>query len=87
MRPIAPRTGAEELTVAEHQEQYQPVTVALYQDEHGTPMRLLRYTFTAEDRARIATGEDVYVALLGGGPMTPISAQVGPHAPTNYVVP
>lgn len=78
-RAIAPRTGAPEVTVAEEQEEYLPITVACYQDAEGVRHLLARWTFTTEERARLAAGEDVYVAQLSfGGPMTPMSVHVGP---------
>jgi hypothetical protein len=79
-RMIAPRTGAPEVTVAEEQEEYLPITVALYLDEKGARHILTRWTFTAEERAAIAAGEDVYVAQLGAPntPMTPMNVLVGP---------
>ena len=77
---IAPRTGAPEITVAEDQLEYLPITMALYGDETGVKQMLSRWTFTPEERARIANGEDLYVALMTfGQPMQPISAQVGPE--------
>ena len=80
MRMIAPRTGAPEVTIAEEQEDYAPLTVAVYGDnaELGPRQLLSRWTFTPEERARIAAGEDLYVGLLTfGQPMQPISVQVG----------
>lgn len=83
MRPVAPRTGAPERTIAEEQEEYLPVTVASYRFT-DTPQAvgvLWRYTFTAEERAAIAAGEDVYIMQLqpnGPEPVTPMSARVGP---------
>jgi hypothetical protein len=79
-RPIAPRTGAEEITVAEDQPEYSPITVALYRDPAGARHLLTRWTFTAEERAAIAAGEDVYVAQIAhpAAPMTPMWVHVGP---------
>lgn len=77
MRPIAPRTGAPEATIAEEQEEYQPITVAVYELDHGR-VYLARYTFTDAERAAIAAGEDVYFGQLTfNGKMTPIVATVG----------
>ena len=86
-RAVAPRTGAPEVTVAEEQEQYMPVTVAFHRfadEAPGVRHLVTRWTFTPEERARIAAGEDVYVGQLNfGGPMTPlvVSAGPGPYAP------
>lgn len=82
MRPIAPRTGAPEQTIAEEQEEYLPITIGLYLlQDSGMYGRLLRYTFTAAERQAIACGEDVYFMQLYSDPsqpMTPVSARVGP---------
>jgi hypothetical protein len=73
MRPIAPRIpGAHETTIAEDQEQYQPITVGLVGREDGAVEIISRYTFTPEERTRIAKGSDVYFSQLNyGGGMTP----------------
>jgi hypothetical protein len=74
---IAPRVGATERTYAEEQAEYMPITVAVVPIENG-PYRgacylLARYTLTAEERRRVAEGEDLYVAQLNfGDPMTPL---------------
>lgn len=82
MRPIAPRTGAQEVTIAEEQEEYLPITVAIYglDGAQRGSAKLLRYTLTAEERAAVASGEDVYFMQIypNGGPMTPVQARVGP---------
>lgn len=81
MRMIAPRTGAPELTIAEDQLEYKPLTVAVYGDnaEMGPRTLLSRWTLTPEERARIAAGEDLYIGLCTfGQPMQPINVQVGP---------
>ena len=80
MRAIAPRTGAPEVTVAEEQPEYLPITVAMYEDEHGAVYRVTRWTFSPEERERIARGEDVYVSQVsfGQAPMTPLMVNCGP---------
>jgi hypothetical protein len=79
MRAIAPRTGAPEVTIAEEQEEYSPITVARYHYPNGTGLLLTRWTFTPEERAQIAAGEDVYIGQLNfGGPMTPLIVRCGP---------
>lgn len=79
MRPVAPRTGAPEITVAEEQEEYMPVTVGVYQYEDGTRVLMTRWTLTPEERQRVADGEDIYVGQLNfGAPMTPLIVQCGP---------
>jgi len=78
MRPIAPRTGAQEITIAEHQHEYLPVTVAIYRHSNGTRSLLTRWTLTPEEREQVAKGEDIYISQLGaaGSMMTPMTAQV-----------
>lgn len=79
MRFVAPRTGAPEVTVAEDQEEYLPVTVGVYVLDNGMRGLLARVTFTDDERALIARGADVYIHQLGvpGTPMTPLSVDVG----------
>lgn len=78
MHMVAPRTGAPEVTSAEDQLQYKPLVGALYDTEQGITV-LTRWRFTDEDRAKIAAGEDLYIGLLTfGGPVQPLSLQVGP---------
>lgn len=80
MRAVAPRTGAPEQTIAEEQEQYLPITVALYRYDDGTRVLLTRWTLTPAEREAIVRGEDVYVGQLNfGGPMTPLIVQCGPQ--------
>jgi hypothetical protein len=81
-RMIAPRTGAPEITLAENHPEYSPVTVAVYGDNRklGPRTLLSRWTFTDEERARIAAGEDVFLGVITfGRPMQPVSLQVGPE--------
>lgn len=82
MRPIAPRTGNPEQTIAEEQEEYLPITVAVYgiEGNSGGHALLLRYTLTPEERRAVANGEDIYFMQLypNGGPMTPVEARIGP---------
>lgn len=85
MHMIAPRLGdAEEITVAEEQLEFKPLVVACFRypdddpDYPGMPFVVSRWTFTQEERARIAAGEDIVIAhLTGGGPMQPLAPQVG----------
>jgi hypothetical protein len=85
MKPIPPATGAPEVVFGEGQPEYLPIPVATYVPAgyppgHPGHSLLLRYTFTDEERVAIAGGEDVYFMQLypNGGPMTPVSARVGP---------
>jgi hypothetical protein len=73
VRPIAPRIdGADEITIAEHQLEYMPITACLVQFSDGDVQRVCRWTFTPEERARIAAGEDIYFG-------TPASIKLTPH--------
>lgn len=86
MRMIAPRTGAHEITLAEDQLEYKPLVAAVYvrPDFGNAPMLLTRWTFTEEERAAIAAGEDLYLGVLTfGQPLQPLSVQVGP---AGYIV-
>ncbi len=85
MRSIAPRTGAPEITLGEEQEDYRPLTVASYvfkkkkEDPGGSEGFLTRWSPNAEERKRIADGEDIYVmSLTFGDPLQPIWVQIGP---------
>lgn len=81
MRMVAPRTGVPEVTVAEEQEEYAPITVGVYGDnrELGPRTLLTRWRLSDEDRRRIAEGEDLYVAVVTyGQPMQPLHVQIGP---------
>ena len=79
MRPVAPRTGAPEVTIAEEQEEYMPITAGVYEYGNGTRALLTRWRLDDDERARIAAGEDLYLMLLTfGRPMQPVSLRVGP---------
>jgi hypothetical protein len=82
----APRTGAPEVTVAEEQEEFMPITVAVYGDNVSMPRTVLtRWGFTPQERQRIMDGEDLYIALATfGNPMQPISVQVGALEPADW---
>lgn len=78
MRAVAPRTGHREVTFAEDQEEYQPITVAVreYADCLGL---ITRWKPTEEERARIAAGEDIYIEQLSfNNRMTPLTVRCGP---------
>jgi len=84
VRPVAPRIGYPEVTFAEEQEEYLPVTIAIRPLGDGQRGLVWRFTFTPGERAAIAAGEDVYIQQLNfGGPMTPMSFLVGPTAFVN----
>lgn len=86
MRFIEPRTGAKEVTIAEEQEEYQPITVALYSNSNypGATEFLVRLTLTPEERAQVASGEDIFISELCWDPndldtakFTPLTVTVG----------
>jgi hypothetical protein len=73
MRSVSPRIdGADEYTIAENQLEYMPVVACQVQFSDGKIARVLRYTFTHEERAKIAAGEDLYFG-------TPATIQLVPH--------
>lgn len=82
LTPLVPH-GSRMARIAEHQPEYETLPAVVTPD--GSVIS--RWTFTEEERARIAAGEDMYVAMLvglraAGGPLrpvTPISLTVG-HA-------
>jgi hypothetical protein len=73
MRMVRPRLDAPQVTVAEDQPEFKPITVAIVrhplypgvETEHG-PLNTVVMAFRPndDDKARIAAGEDVYVSLL-----------------------
>lgn len=78
MRPVAPRVGLPEVTLAEEQAEYAPVTVAVVTYEDGTQGLMTRWRPTEDERALIAAGADLYLTLLTfGRPMQPIHLKVG----------
>jgi hypothetical protein len=74
MRMVAPRTGAPEVTIAEDQTAYSPLVAARYDDG----VLLTRWRMNEADRAKVAAGEDLYIAVMTfGGPIQPMSVQIG----------
>lgn len=72
MRPIAPRIdGADEITIAEEQHEYMPLTAAIVRHDDESVQRVCRWTFTSEERARIAAGEDIYFGTRASIQLTP----------------
>lgn len=79
MRPVAPRTGHPEVTYAENQLEYLPVTVAVIKHSTGDRSLLTRWTLTPAEREKVAKGEDIYVSQSNfGQPMTPMNVYCGP---------
>ena len=78
MRPVAPRVGLPEITIAENQLEYATLTGAPVTYEDGTLGMLTRWTFTPEERAAIAAGDDLFLELFTfGGPMQPVALSIG----------
>jgi hypothetical protein len=74
MRPVAPRIkGGMEITIAEEQLEYEPITASILDYGDGNLQRVCRWTFTPQERARIDGGEDIYF-------ITPASIQLTPHS-------
>lgn len=90
MHSVAPRTGPEEVNVAEDQHEYRQLVAAPYLLNYaeGRPPAytlLTRWRFTLNDRRLIAMGEDLYLAVLTfGNPLQPLNVQVGPCSPTDW---
>lgn len=80
MRPIAPNFPQihqiREVVIAEDQHEYKSLTGAIVTYGDGTVDTWARWTFTPEERAKIAAGEDVYLSFPGR--MAPHSVQLRP---------
>lgn len=73
MRMVRPKLDAPQITIAEEQDEFKPVTAALVynstypavQTEHG-PLNAIVLAFRPndEERARLTAGEDIYISLL-----------------------
>lgn len=68
MRPIAPKFRddlpcIQEVPIAEDQHEYKSLTGAIVTFEDGARQVYARWTFTPEERTRIAAGEDVYISF------------------------
>lgn len=73
MRSVSPNIdGADDFIIAEDQLEYKPVVAALVRYADGVVVRVLRYTLTHDERARVAAGEDLYFG-------TPASQLLQPH--------
>lgn len=79
MRAVAPRTGADEMTIGENQPEVMPLTICVYDYADARGM-LARFTFSPEERQRVAAGEDLYVMQLfhpGAQVFVPMHLQIG----------
>lgn len=79
MRAIAPRLVVDntreecpEHTIAEDQLEFLPVVATRLEYADGTVSRILRYTFTKEEREQIALGADIFFG-------TPAQQRLQPH--------
>jgi hypothetical protein len=86
MRMVRPKLDTHQVTIAEEQDEYKPVTAAFvrhpaYADVQGFNSLVLAFRPNDEERARLAAGEDIYVSLLTFmQPMQPIIVGVGAEA-------
>lgn len=77
MRPVAPRLGFPEITIAEDQHEYLPVTAGVFMGPLGREI-VTRWQLTPEDRARLLAGEDIYIRVLTyGQPLQPLAPSIG----------
>jgi hypothetical protein len=78
MRSISPGIdGADEFDIAEDQLEFKPVRACLVQFTDGSVARIVRYTLTSEERAKIAAGEDLYFGTPAAQPLQPHWIVVG----------
>ena len=77
-RAIAPRVGCPEIMLAEDQEEYLDVCVAVVPYSDGSTGIMTRWRLSDVERDKIAAGEDIYLSLLTfGRPMPPIILEIG----------
>lgn len=85
MRMIRPKIQATQVTIAEDQEEFLPVTAALVTNtgydispDRGYNTVVVAFRPSDEERARIARGEDLYLSLLTfARPMQGVILSVG----------
>lgn len=68
MRPIAPKFREDvdcikEIVIAEDQHEYKSLTGAVVTFGDGARQVYARWTFTPQERSRIAAGEDIYLSF------------------------
>lgn len=91
MEPVDPRidpslvpVGSRARVIAEHQAEYKDLpsifAPALVIDGQlvRPPQIITRWSLTAEERAAIVRGDDVFVTLITPGPITPLFVTIGP---------
>lgn len=95
MRMVRPRLDAPQITIAENQEEFLPVTAALVRntDFPAVPIGegreantlVLAFRPTNDERRQIAAGEDIYLAMLTFmRPMQGVILSVGPDGPATW---
>lgn len=87
MRPISPRIyGADEIMMAADQHDYMELVAAIVVKEREDALlvgdarvdtRVVRWTFSDDERKAIAEGADMYFATIAGLPLTPHHLRVG----------
>ncbi len=84
MRPVSPRLdGYNEIMVAEEQHEFMPLAVTVLPHTDGTCSVVARWTFSADERRRIADGEDVFLGMPAMQRITPHWLCVGPPSGTS----
>ena len=88
MGPRAPELGVGiPITYAKDQPQYRPLAVEVVDRDRGFTV-VTRWALTAEERSRVAAGEDVYLAVLTfGRPLQPLMPAVGADAMRAWLTP
>lgn len=66
--------GSKAIVIAEHQDEYRDLPSIRTPDGQV----ITRWALTAEERAAIVRGEDIYVTLLSHGAINPLFVTVGP---------
>ena len=74
VNPALVPDGSRPIVIAEHQDEYRDLPCIRTPDGQV----ITRWTFSAEERAAIAAGEDLYITILAAGSINPLYATVGP---------
>jgi hypothetical protein len=80
MRTISPNLkDVEEIVVAEEQGEYKPLVAAVaYATDFESPLFVLRWRLTPEERQRLIDGEDLWTThLTFGHAFQPLTTDVG----------
>lgn len=65
--------GSREIVIAEHQREY----LSLPSVRTSNKQTVTRWELTAEERAAIADGADLFITVLNSGPLQPLRPSVG----------